>query len=81
MPKLPGLIMTWDRTGAFNKSFGLDGTLPTMIMLHRDGTVADVRVGYAEDMLDSLATEITNLMNEPAPPPLAAAAPPPSGAH
>ena len=81
MPKLPGLIMTWDRTGALNKSFGLDGTLPTMIMLHRDGTVADVRVGYAEDMLDSLATEITNLTNEPAPPPLAAAAPPPSGAH
>ncbi|HVX03692.1 MAG TPA: TlpA disulfide reductase family protein [Rhodanobacteraceae bacterium] len=68
MPKLPGLIMTWDRTGALNKSFGLSGTLPTMILLHRDGTVADVHVGYDEDMLSPLAAEITRLMNEPAPP-------------
>ena len=81
MPKLPGLIMTWDRTGALNKSFGLTGTLPTMIMLHRDGTVADVYVGYDEDMLTPLAAEITKLMNEPAPPPLAAAAPSASGAN
>lgn len=81
MPKLPGLIMTWDRTGALNKSFGLNGSLPTMILLHRDGTVASVHVGYDEDMLPSLAAEITKLMNEPAPPPLAAAAPPASGAN
>lgn len=78
MPKLPGLIMTWDRTGALNKSFGLSGTLPTMIMLHRDGTVADVYVGYDEDMLTPLATEITKLMNEPAPPLAKAASSPPA---
>lgn len=80
MPKLPGLIMTWDRTGALNKSFGLSGTLPTMILLHRDGTVAAIHVGYDEDMLDPLAAEITKLMNEPAPSPLAAVAPPVSSA-
>ena len=68
VPKLPGLIMTWDRNGALNESFGLHGTLPTMILLHRDGTVADVYVGYDEDMLTPLAAEITKLMNEPAPP-------------
>lgn len=67
MPKLPGLIMTWDRNGALNKSFGLSGSLPTMILLHRDGTVASVHVGYDEDMLSPLAAEITRLMNEPAP--------------
>jgi hypothetical protein len=69
MPKLPGLIMTWDRDGALNKSFGLSGTLPTMILLHRDGTVASVHVGYDEEMLNPLAAEITKLLNEPAPPP------------
>ena len=74
MPKLPGLIMTWDRTGALDKSFGLSGTLPTMILLHRDGTVASVHVGYDEDMLAPLAAEITQLMNEPAPPPAATVA-------
>lgn len=74
MPKLPGLIMTWDRTGALNKSFGLSGSLPTMILLHRDGTVASVHVGYDEDMLTPLAAEITTLMNEPAPPPTSTAA-------
>lgn len=68
MPELPGLIMTWDRNGALNKSFGLSGSLPAMILLHRDGTVADVHVGYDEDMLTPLAAEITKLMNEPAPP-------------
>jgi thiol-disulfide isomerase/thioredoxin len=73
MPKLPGLMMTWDRNGRLNESFGLDGTLPTMILLHRDGTVASVHVGYDEDMLTPLAAEITGLMNEPAPPPATAA--------
>ena len=84
MSKLPGLIMTWDRTGALNKSFGLSGSLPTMILLHRDGTVASVHVGYDEDMLTPLAAEITTLMNEPAPPPATTVSSPPathSGSH
>jgi thiol-disulfide isomerase/thioredoxin len=76
MPKLPGLIMTWDRNGRLNESFGLDGTLPTMILLHRDGTVASVHVGYDQDMLTPLAAEITKLLNEPGPPPATAAAGP-----
>lgn len=84
LPKLPGLIMTWDRNGRLNESFGLDGTLPTMILLHRDGTVASVHIGYDEGMLAPLAAEVTKLMNEPAPPPAAAASGPPiaySAAH
>lgn len=71
MPKLPGLLLTWDRTGALAKSFGMGDALPAMVMLHRDGTVADVEVGYDASMLDSLVAEINKLMNEPAPVPAA----------
>lgn len=70
MPKLPGLLLTWDRTGALAKSFGLGGALPAMVMLHRDGTVADVEIGYDASMLDSLVARINKLMNEPAPDPM-----------
>lgn len=73
MPKLPGLLMTWDRTGALGKSFGVGSELPAMIILHRDGTIADVRIGYDKSELDPIVAEINRLMNEPAPPPLAAA--------
>lgn len=69
MPKLPGLLLTWDRTGALAKSFGLGNALPAMVMLHRDGTVADVEVGYDASMLNSLIAKINKLMNEPAPVP------------
>ncbi|MGH8154908.1 MAG: hypothetical protein ACREP0_06690 [Rhodanobacteraceae bacterium] len=33
----------------------------------RDGTIADVHVGYDESELDSLVAEINALMSEPAP--------------
>ena len=55
-----------------------------MQLLHRDGTVASVHVGYDEDMLAPLAAEITTLMNEPAPPLAAAVSRPataPAGSH
>lgn len=68
VPKLPGLLLTWDRTGALARSFGLGGALPAMVMLDRDGTIADVEVGYDAGMLDSLVAMINKLMNEPAPP-------------
>ncbi len=73
MPRLPGLLLTWDRTGAINESFGFHGSLPTMIMLNRDGRIADEYVGYDKSELDSIVAEINKLLNEPAPPPLAAA--------
>jgi thiol-disulfide isomerase/thioredoxin len=74
MPILPGLLLTWDRTGALNKSFGLSGEgLPAMVMLNRDGHIADEYVGYDKSELDPIVAEINKLMNEPAPPPPAAA--------
>jgi thiol-disulfide isomerase/thioredoxin len=69
MPKLPGLLLTWDRTGAIDKSFGFHGSLPTMIMVSRDGRIADEYVGYDKTELDSIVAEINKLLNEPAPPP------------
>lgn len=64
---LPGLLMTWDRDGSLGRPYGTDNGIPVMVMLHRDGTVAHVHVGYGEDMLDSLVAEINALLNEPLP--------------
>ena len=72
MPKLPGLLLTWDRTGTINRAFGFHGSLPTMIMLNRDGRIADEYVGYDKSELDSIVAEINKLLNEPAPSPLTA---------
>jgi hypothetical protein len=35
-----------------------------MVMLHRDGSIAYIPVGYAEDMLDSLLDETNALLME-----------------
>ena len=75
--RLPGLLITWDRDGAVGKPYGSNKGIPVMLMLHRDGTVAHVHVGYGEDMLDSLIAEINALLVEPEPP----AAPETSGSH
>lgn len=73
-PKLPGLLLTWDRNGSLAQAFGLGAGLPAMVILHRNGTIADIEVGYDKSELDPLVKEINQLMNEPAPP-LAAATP------
>jgi thiol-disulfide isomerase/thioredoxin len=72
--RLPGLLITWDRTGAIGKPYGSDKGIPVMVMLHRDGTVAHIHVGYGEDMLDSLVGEINDLLVEPQPTPVAGVA-------
>lgn len=64
-PRLPGLLMSWDRDGSIGRPFGTDGGIPVMVMLHRDGTVAEVHAGYSEDELDSLLARISKLMAEP----------------
>ncbi|MBB5358755.1 thiol-disulfide isomerase/thioredoxin [Rhodanobacter sp. ANJX3] len=64
-PRLPGLLMSWDRDGSIGKPFGTNKGIPVMVMLHRDGTVADIHVGYSEDALDGLIAEINTLMAEP----------------
>ena len=75
MPKLPGLLLTWDRDGRLAKAFGVGHALPAMVLLHRDGTIADIEIGYDKSALDPLVAEINKLVNEPAPPPPAAPTP------
>jgi peroxiredoxin len=66
-PGLPGLLLTWDRDGKIGEPYGASKGIPVMVMLHRNGTVAHVHVGYGEDMLDDLVAEINGLLAEPAP--------------
>lgn len=61
---LPELLVTWDRDGAIGKPYGVNG-IPVMVMLHRDGSIAHIHVGYGEDMLDTLLGEINALLIEP----------------
>lgn len=57
------LQVTWDRHGEVGKPYGVSH-LPVMVMLHRDGTIAHVHVGYDADMLDTLVGEINALLTE-----------------
>lgn len=65
---LPGLLITWDRRGAIGRPYGSNHGIPVMVMLHRNGTVAHVHVGYGESMLPALVEEINVLLAEPPPP-------------
>ncbi len=67
--RLPNLLLSWDRRGAIGAPYGAAGGIPVMVMLHRDGTVANIHIGYGEKMLDSMVAEINGLLNEPAPAP------------
>lgn len=60
---LPELLLTWDRDGEIGKPYGVSG-IPVMVMLHRDGTIAHIHVGYGADMLDTLVGEINALLLE-----------------
>ncbi len=66
-PRLPGLLLGWDRDGRIGEPYGTGKGIPVMVMLHRDGTVAQLHVGYGEDMLDGLVVEINALLREPDP--------------
>jgi thiol-disulfide isomerase/thioredoxin len=73
-PKLPGLVLSWDRDGKIGKPYGANEGIPVMVMLHRDGTIAQIHVGYGEEMLDTIVEEINALLAEPAPAPSVAIA-------
>ena len=63
--RLPNLLVTWDREGAIGRPFGADKGIPVMVLLHRNGSVAHVHVGYSDDMLDTIVGEINRLLAEP----------------
>ena len=67
MPKLPGLLLTRDRNGQLAHAYGVGKALPAMILLNRDGTIAETDIGYDKSALKPLLAEINHLLNEPAP--------------
>ena len=79
--RMPELLITWDQHGSIGKPYGANDNLPVMVLLHRDGTIADIRTGYDEKDLDDLIAEINTLMAEPAPPPTTASSAVPTPAQ
>ena len=71
--QLPNLLVTWDQHGDIGRPYGANHGIPVMVMLHRDGTIAQVHVGYAASMLPSLVGEINALLAEPVSPSAAVA--------
>lgn len=74
--ELPSLLLTWDREGDIRHAYVKGDGIPVMVMLHKDGTVAHIHVGYDEDDLGGFLSEVNALLNEPAP--AARPAPPPT---
>ncbi len=68
----PSLLVSWDRDGSISRQLGAGHRIPIMVMLHRNGSVAYVHVGYGESMLNTLVAEVNDLLREPAQPGVAA---------
>lgn len=62
--KTPSLIRTFD-PGPVGKAYQIHG-IPNTFLIDRDGKVAYVYVGYSDDMLDSIASDINSLLAKPA---------------
>jgi thiol-disulfide isomerase/thioredoxin len=62
--KTPNLILTFD-PGPVGKAYQING-IPNTFLIDRDGKVANVYVGYDDDMLDSIASDINSLLAKPA---------------
>lgn len=50
------------------KQFGVDG-IPHMVIIGRDGRIANIHVGYGEGSTGPLIAELNELLRAPAPPP------------
>ena len=63
-PRIPGLLITSDPRGKIGKPYGVEG-IPFLVMLHRNGKVAYVHVGYDKSEINTLVKEVNVLLNEP----------------
>ena len=62
------IILTYDPPdGRIGKPYKIDG-LPFMVMIGRDGRIAQVFTGYGEDMLNTIMSDVDDLLDQPAPP-------------
>lgn len=73
------ILLTYDAPdGRIGKPYKID-TLPFMVMIGRDGRIAQVFTGYDADMLDTILSDVDDLLAQPATAaPANAAASPPS---
>lgn len=62
-PHVPGLILTSDPFGKIGNLYGVKG-IPMLVMLHSNGKVAYVHVGYDKTEFDTLLKELNILLNE-----------------
>lgn len=61
------VILTYDAAdNRIGKPYKIDG-LPFMVIIGRDGRIAHVHTGYGDDMLDTIMTEVDDLLAQPAP--------------
>jgi thiol-disulfide isomerase/thioredoxin len=61
------VVLTYDAPDdRIGKPYQING-LPYMIMIGRDGRIAHVYTGYGEDMLNTIMSQVDDLLAEPAP--------------
>ena len=61
------VVLTYDPPdGRIGKPYGVNG-LPFLVMIGRDGRVAHAHYGYDEDMLDTIMSEVNELLDQPVP--------------
>jgi thiol-disulfide isomerase/thioredoxin len=61
------VILTYDAPDdRIGKPYEVKG-LPYMVMIGRDGRIAHVHTGYGEETLDTIMTEVDDLLAQPAP--------------
>jgi len=61
------VILTYDAAdNRIGKPYKING-LPFMVMIGRDGRIAHVHTGYGEDSLNTIMTEVDELLAQPAP--------------
>lgn len=63
-PHVPGLILTSDPDGDIGKLYDITA-IPVVVMLHRNGKVAYMHVGYDKKEFDTMLKEVNTLLNEP----------------
>ncbi|QEI11447.1 TlpA family protein disulfide reductase [Cellvibrio japonicus] len=59
------MVLISDAQGKIGKKFGVEG-IPHMVIIGRDGKVADVHIGYSEAMLPALVDQINEIARRPA---------------
>jgi hypothetical protein len=61
--KTPNLILTFD-PGPIAKAYGANA-IPETLLIDREGKVAYIHIGYSDDMLDDIVSEINSLLAMP----------------